>query len=251
MTNIFLVTIFRFLRECQFDFNMAHERLLKTISWRIEQGIADLTFDSCIEFFEKGALSHYQNTDKSNHPLVFVRLRFFPKDFRDPTKKLIYHIQRYACLMMEIGRKLMWDMTCDRQNKGEACVLVSQMTAVVNLLNAPIIGLVSPCLHKLEGVLILVTQDGEIIKTMGIILDERFPGMVDKVNILNASWYHLGAWTAVKLFLGDEAKNSVRFTNANELKSVIDPDFILEGMYLLNSLTKILISNNSVRNGRK
>lgn len=140
-----VVTIFRFLRECQFDFNKAHERLLKTISWRIEQGIADLTFESSIEFFEnpKGALAHFQKTDKSNRPLIFVRLRFFPREFRDPTKKLIYHIQRYACLMMEIGRKLTWDMTCDRQNKGEPCVLVSQMTAVVNLRNAPIIALVS------------------------------------------------------------------------------------------------------------
>ncbi|KAG2202108.1 hypothetical protein INT47_008080 [Mucor saturninus] len=205
------VTIFRFLRECQFDFNKAHERLLKTISWRIEQGIADLTMDSCVEFFEKGALAFYKNTDKCGRPLICVRLRFFPREFRDPTKKLVYHIQRYACFMMEIARKLMWDMTCERQKQGEACVLVSQMTAVVNLLKAPIIAL-----------------DGEIVKTMGIILDGRFPGMVDKVNILNASWYHMGAWTAIKLFLSDEAKNSVCFTNPNALKSKIDPDYILQ-----------------------
>lgn len=64
---------------------------------------------------------------------------------------------------------------------------------------------------------------------MGIILDERFPGMIDKVNILNASWYHLGAWAAVKLFLSQEAKDSVDFTNSNDLKSMIDIDSILEG----------------------
>lgn len=64
---------------------------------------------------------------------------------------------------------------------------------------------------------------------MGIILDQRFPGMVDKVNILNASWYHMGAWAAVKLFITDEAKNSVCFTNLDELKSKIDPDYILQG----------------------
>lgn len=71
-----------------------------------------------------------------------MRLRYFPREFRDPTKKLVYHIQRYACLMMEIARKLMWDMTCERQQRGESCILVSQMTAVVNLSKAPIIALV-------------------------------------------------------------------------------------------------------------
>lgn len=141
----YVVTIFRFLRDAQFDLNKAHERLLETISWRIENEIADLTIESCIEFFEnpEGAFAFYYNTDRSNRPLIFVRLRYFPHEFRDPTKKLIHHIKNYACFMMEIGRKLTWDMTCDRQKKGEACVLVSQMTALVNIQKAPMLPLVN------------------------------------------------------------------------------------------------------------
>ncbi|GAA5810265.1 hypothetical protein MFLAVUS_003685 [Mucor flavus] len=209
------VTIFRFLRECKFDLDQAHERLLKTISWRIENSIADLSFESCIEFFEnaQGAFAYFHKTDKSSRPLIFVRLRYFPTEFRDPTKKLVHHIERYTCLMMEMARKLTWSMTCDRENKDEACVLVSQITAVVNIQKAPMLPL-----------------DAEIIKTVAMILDERYPGMVSTVNVLNFGWMYQGIWAIVKFLLSEEAKNSIRFTTVNELKPLISPNSILQEM---------------------
>ncbi|MBM6387624.1 MAG: hypothetical protein JSY10_27195 [Paenibacillus sp.] len=232
-----VVTIFRFLRECKFDLDQAHERLLKTISWRIENSIADLSYESCIEFFEiaQGAFAYFHKTDKSNRPIIFVRLRYFPTEFRDPTKKLVYHIERYACLMMEMARKLTWSMTCDRENKDEACVLVSQITAVVNIQKAPMLPLVIyiyMILFFLMHILLIffVTQDAEIIKTVAMILDERYPGMVSTVNVLNFGWMYQGIWAIVKFLLSEEAKNSIKFTTINELKPLISPNSILQGM---------------------
>jgi hypothetical protein len=145
LTTFTLVTLFRFLRDCEFDFDKAHERLLETIIWRIDIGISDLTWESSIEFFEndQGAFSFYHKTDKANRPLIFVRLRLFPSEFRDPAQRLSDHIKRYACLLMELGRKLTWEMTCDRIKQNEPCALVSQMTVVVNIQKAPIIPIVS------------------------------------------------------------------------------------------------------------
>lgn len=143
--TITTVTLFRFLRETKFDFDKAHEQLLETIRWRMEIGIADLTWESSIEFFantDQGAFAFYHKTDKTDCPLIHVRLRLFPTDYRDKTQRLLDHIQRFACLMLEIGRKLTWEMTCERTKRNEPCVLVSQMTVVVNIQKAPMIPIV-------------------------------------------------------------------------------------------------------------
>jgi hypothetical protein len=63
-----------------------------------------------------------------------------------------------------------------------------------------------------------------------MILEERFPGMVATVNILNFGWMYQGIWTVVKYFLSEEAKNSIKFTTVNELRPIISPDSILEGV---------------------
>lgn len=132
-----LVTLFRFLRKSHFNFDKAHKELLKTIAWRIELGITDLTYKDSIEFFETNSFAFFHKTDKIGRPLLFVRLSYFPKTFHDSSKRLIEHIRPLACLIMEMSRKLTWDMTCDTSQ------LVSQMTVVVNIEKAPIIPIVS------------------------------------------------------------------------------------------------------------
>ncbi|KAL7314366.1 hypothetical protein PS15m_005948 [Mucor circinelloides] len=207
------VTIFRFLRECKFDFDQAHARLLDTILWRIEYKIDHLTFEDAIEFFDQNGFVFFHGTDNTaSHPLVFVQLRYFPKQFKEK-KSLTEHIRPFACLIMEMARKLTWEMTCDRINRGEPCALVSRMTVLVNVSKAP-----------------LIPIDAELIKTMGVILDERFPGFVNNINVLNFGWMYQGVWSLLKHLLSEEAKESIRFTTIRELQPIISEDRILKDM---------------------
>ncbi|KAL9549430.1 hypothetical protein MBANPS3_005212 [Mucor bainieri] len=207
------VTIFRFLRECKFDFDQAHARLLDTISWRIEYRIDHLTYEDAIEFFDQNGFVFFHGTDNTaSHPLVFVQLRYFPKQFKEK-KSLTEHIRPFACLIMEMARKLTWEMTCDRENKGEPCALVSRMTVLVNVSKAP-----------------LIPIDAELIKTMGVILDERFPGFVNNINVLNFGWMYQGVWSLLKHLLSEEAKESIHFTTIRELQPIISEDRILKDM---------------------
>ncbi|EPB92928.1 hypothetical protein HMPREF1544_00002 [Mucor circinelloides 1006PhL] len=207
------VTIFRFLRECKFDFEQAHARLLDTILWRIEYKVDHLTFEDAIEFFDQNGFVFFHGTDNTaSHPLVFVQLRYFPKQFKEK-KSLTEHIRPFACLIMEMARKLTWEMTCDRINRGEPCALVSRMTVLVNVSKAP-----------------LIPIDAELIKTMGVILDERFPGFVNNINVLNFGWMYQGVWSLLKHLLSEEAKESIRFTTIRELQPIISEDRILKDM---------------------
>lgn len=136
----YLVTIFRFLREVRFDFDKANARLLSTIQWRLDWHIADLTFEDCVPFFGENALTFFHGQDNANHPLLFVRLACFPTV--DKSKTLTEHIRPYACLIMEMARKFTWDMTCDRESRGEIHVLVSQFAVLVNVSKTPFIPVV-------------------------------------------------------------------------------------------------------------
>jgi hypothetical protein len=101
-----------------------------------------LTFEDCAPFFDQNALAFFHGLDNTeNHPLLFVRLASFPT--LEKHKTLTEQIGPYACLIMEMARKLTWDMTCDRVNRGESCVLVSQFLVVVNVSKAPFIPAVS------------------------------------------------------------------------------------------------------------
>ncbi|KAI8638046.1 hypothetical protein BD408DRAFT_374165 [Parasitella parasitica] len=207
------VTIFRFLRECKFDFDQAHARLLDTISWRIEYKIDQLTFEDAIEFFDQNGFVFFHGTDNTDsHPLVFVQLRYFPKQFKEK-KSLTQHIGPFACLIMEMARKLTWKMTCDKTNKGEPCALVSRMTVLVNVSKAP-----------------LIPIDSELIKTMGVILDERFPGFINNINVLNFGWMYQGVWSLLKHLLSEDAKESIHFTTVKDLRPIICEDRILKDM---------------------
>ncbi|KAK4509334.1 uncharacterized protein ATC70_007685 [Mucor velutinosus] len=208
-----VVTIFRFLRECKFDFDQAHARLLDTILWRVEYKIDHLTFKDAIEFFDQNGFVFFHGTDNTaSHPLIFVQLRYFPKQFKQK-KSLTEHIRPFACLIMEMARKLTWEMTCDKENKGEPNALVSRMTVLVNVAKAP-----------------LIPIDAELIKMMSVILDERFPGFVNNINVLNFGWVYQGVWSLLKYLLSEEAKESIHFTTIRELQPIVSEDRILKDM---------------------
>lgn len=220
------------MRECKFDFEQAHARLLDTILWRIEYKVDHLTFEDAIEFFDQNGFVFFHGTDNTaSHPLVFVQLRYFPKQFKEK-KSLTEHIRPFACLIMEMARKLTWEMTCDRINRGEPCALVSRMTVLVNVSKAPLIPIVSSrFLYTNECFLTdYLFKDAELIKTMGVILDERFPGFVNNINVLNFGWMYQGVWSLLKHLLSEEAKESIRFTTIRELQPIISEDRILKDM---------------------
>lgn len=73
-------------------------------------------------------------------------------------------------------------------------------------------------------------QDAELIKTMGVILDERFPGFVNNINVLNFGWMYQGVWSLLKHLLSEEAKESIHFTTVRELQPIISEDRILKDM---------------------
>ncbi len=185
-----------------------NQELLETINWRLQVNISDLTYTTSIDFYTDEPVAYFHNFDSFGRPILFVRLKHFPKAFQDPNKKLIQHIQDFACLIMEMGRKLTWDTTRDTNQ------LVSQFTVVVNLQKAP-----------------LIPVDAEIIKLMVIILEQQFPNMISHVNILNFSWIYQGLWSIVKYLLSQEAKESIKFTSVQDLMPYINADSIIQGNF--------------------
>ncbi|KAI8981879.1 hypothetical protein BDF20DRAFT_863739 [Mycotypha africana] len=219
------VTIFRFLKEADFDEEVALQKLDKVLAWRIEQHIARLTYQDCSAFFsEDGALTFFHKVDISGHfPLVFVKLANFPSSKRlyatntrsrnTRRRKLVNYVQPYACFVMEMARKLTWDMTKERMKRNEQYVLVAEIMALVDVSKAPMIPI-----------------DAELIRAMSVILDDRFPSMVDSIHVFNFSWVYQGLWSVLKHLLSEKAKRSIQFNTVKDVQSIISEDCILTEM---------------------
>jgi hypothetical protein len=65
---------------------------------------------------------------------------------------------------------------------------------------------------------------------MSEILDERFPGFINNINVLNFGWMYQGIWSLLKHLLSEDAKESIKFTSIKELQSIITEDRILKDM---------------------
>ncbi|KAI8362821.1 hypothetical protein BD560DRAFT_425826 [Blakeslea trispora] len=203
--------LFRFLKTSKFDIEKAVQRVLSTIQWRIQAGVADLTPKDCMDFYQQTAFAYFHGHDTFGRPLIFVRAKHFPTQFADNTQSITHSIKPYACLMMEIARQLTWKMTCDRERKGEP--VITQITVIADITQAPFIP-VTP----------------ELMRTMSDILEERFPDTVSSINVLNFSWVYQGIWSVMKHLLNQEAKDSIRFTTINELEPLVSADQIPEEM---------------------
>lgn len=203
------VTIFRFLKDSKFSKEETIQRLFDTIQWRLDHQVDILDYRDCIEFYEKGCLAFFNKQDKSGQPLLFVRLRYFPTEINSKPK-LSEHIRRYSSLMMEIARRLTWDITREKEEAEELYPLKSQITVIVDISKAPMIPI-----------------DKEIISTMEMILSSRFPGIVGSINVLNFSWLYQGLWSVVKYFLNEQQKESIQFASMNDIKEIVDINNIL------------------------
>ncbi|KAI9271780.1 hypothetical protein BDA99DRAFT_556993 [Phascolomyces articulosus] len=213
------VTVFRYLRDSDFDETKAHERLLDTIRWRQEQGVARMTVDSVAsEFFDGGGFAIFHKQDKLGRPVAMARMRYFPQ-FQDKSKSLTDFIRPYACLMMEIIRKEMLDITCRNRNKmmeergkeyNKSCVLVSQMAVIIDIGKAPFIPI-----------------DANLVKTIMELMDRRFPGFIGSIYVMNFGWMYQGIWQMVKYLLSDEARSRISFPSSQEVLEIVSKENLL------------------------
>jgi hypothetical protein len=61
------------------------------------------------------------------------------------------------------------------------------------------------------------------------IMDNRFPGFVGSVYILNYGWMYSGLWQMIKLLLSEDAKSRISFPTVDEVLNIIDSEALLAG----------------------
>ncbi|KAI9485013.1 hypothetical protein BDB00DRAFT_792412 [Zychaea mexicana] len=206
------VTVFRYLRESGFDETTAHERLLDTIRWRQEHGVARMTYESVASEFYDGGFAFFHKQDKLGRPVAVVRMRHFPQ-FHDKSKSLTDFIRPYACLVMEMVRKVMLDTTWNNRrnnNDSKSCALVSQMAVIIDIGKAPFIPI-----------------DAQLVKTMMELMDKRFPGFIGSIYVMNFGWMYQGIWQMVKYLLSDEARSRISFPTAQEVLEIVPRENLL------------------------
>lgn len=157
---IILVTIFRFLKDSDFDEEKTYQRLIDTILWRKEMNISQITWETVHPSFFKSTdhvYSFFYERDLLGRPIAIIRMRHFP-DFGN--EKLSDTIPPFACLVMEIARQ--WTLDLTRQNElkqqqkeheidldddniesNNPSILVAQITVIIDIAKAPMIPLVN------------------------------------------------------------------------------------------------------------
>ncbi|CEP07334.1 hypothetical protein [Parasitella parasitica] len=204
---IHTVTLFRFLKDSDFSQDTAVERLLDTIQWRRDQKIGRMTYQSIApEFFDEEGFAFFHKQDRLGRPVAVIQMRHFPK-FKDKTKPLSEFMQPFACLVMEIARQLTRDLT--RKNEMDPItdrpMLISQIAIIIDIQKAPFVPIDSSLMHHLKS-----------------ITNNRFPGFVGSVYVMNFGWMYQGIWQVVKLVLSEQAKARVNFISSSEITQVID-----------------------------
>lgn len=217
-----IVSIFRFLKDTEFNQDKTIERLLDTIQWRIENRVGRMTYRSIAPEFFESPFAFFYKEDLIGRPVAVIQMRFFPK-FKDKTKTLAYYMQPFACLVMEMARQITRDLT--RKNEIDQVtdkpVLVSQIAIVIDITKAP-----------------FVPIDSNLIQMLLNINNSRFPGFVGSVYVMNFGWMYQGIWQVVKLVLSEQAKARVSFTTAQEMKEIIGQDNLLRGKFLILNFFK-------------
>ncbi|KAI7853675.1 CRAL-TRIO domain-containing protein [Circinella umbellata] len=212
------VTIFRFLRDSGFDETKAHEKLLDTIRWRQELGVPRMTYESVAsEFFDSGGFAFFHKQDKLGRPVAVVQMRYFPQ-FQDKSKGLTDFIRPYACLVMEIVRKIMLDITCENRNnqmndQKKSFSLVSQIAVIIDIGKAPFIPI-----------------DANLVRTIMDLMDNRFPGFIGSIYVMNFGWMYQGIWQMVKYILSDEARSRISFPKSQEVLEIISKENLLSDL---------------------
>ncbi|KAG2177751.1 hypothetical protein INT43_002998, partial [Umbelopsis isabellina] len=202
-----IVTLFRFLKHCEFIVPTALALMLATIQWRLKENVDSIRFDSLPKELLESGLVFFRNYDKLNRPIAFVRLRQFPKFSQG---SLLDNIKPLLIYVLETARKLTRDLTKQREQENTPQPLSSQIAVIIDIKSAPFLPL-----------------DAELPGALMDIMDNRYPGFVGSVYVLNYGWMYSGIWQMVKLLLSEDAKSRISFPSAAEVQKVIDPTDLL------------------------
>ncbi|KAI9033759.1 CRAL-TRIO domain-containing protein [Phycomyces nitens] len=205
------VTLFRFLYDSDFVEDLARERVLDTIQWRIQTGIDNLTWNSLAnEFYNGNGFAFFHKHDQVGRPVAVIRMRYFPQ-FTDKSKNLSAYMHPFACFVMEMARKITWQSTQEREAGHHETPLVSQIVVIIDIAKAPFIAV-----------------DSQLITTLKDITNTRFPGFIGSVYVMNFGWMYQGVWQMVKLLLTEQAKSKVNFPSSKQVQEVISKDHLLK-----------------------
>ncbi|KAI9023829.1 hypothetical protein CLU79DRAFT_748400 [Phycomyces nitens] len=198
------VTLFQFLRASRFDPHIAHEQLLDTVRWRINMSIGKLSYHHFMAYFDTPCIV-FDKLDKMGRPVIVLYPRNFPF-LTGPTDASKPSIGSLTCLLMEVTRQYMHDLSQLDQEGSHLSRLISQCIILVDMSEAP-----------------FLPVNAELIMSIREILDKRFPGSIQSVHVLNFAWAYQGLWQMVKFLLSDNLKHIIRF-NSEELQRIIAED---------------------------
>lgn len=61
------------------------------------------------------------------------------------------------------------------------------------------------------------------------IMDNRFPGSMGSIYVMNFGWMYQGLWQMVKFIISEEARSRISFPSAKEMTDFIAPENLLKG----------------------
>ena len=73
------------------------------------------------------------------------------------------------------------------------------------------------------------TQDAQLVRSIMDIMDNRFPGSMGSIYVMNFGWMYQGLWQMVKFIISEEARSRISFPSAKEMTEYIDPENLLKG----------------------
>ncbi|KAG1140729.1 hypothetical protein G6F37_008078 [Rhizopus arrhizus] len=195
-------TLFRYLRKNNYDLPATLSHLLDIIQWRIRHDIHQIGLQKELL---KDPLVYFHKRDKYNRPILIIHLSYLPKpqDLEGCLMPLIIFV-------LETARRLVWNISKERIEQNMDDPMIFEIVLLVDFKNAN-----------------SIPTDIGLFKSL-ISLLRKYPGMVGTVHLINFSWVYQGLWQMCKIILSNEAKQKVNFPALKELKSIIEPNDLLE-----------------------
>ncbi|KAL0089102.1 hypothetical protein F4703DRAFT_1839393 [Phycomyces blakesleeanus] len=144
----------------------------------------------------------FDKVDRMGRPVIVLYPRNFP--LSGTTTAAQSSIGSLTCLLMEVTRQYMHDLSQLHQESKHITNLISQCIILVDMSEAP-----------------FIPVNAELINYIRDILDKRFPGSIKAVHVLNFALAYQGLWQMVKFLLSDDLKHIIRFNSENELQKIM------------------------------
>lgn len=138
------VTLFRFLLRNSYSLPTTLSLILGIIRWRLKRSVDDLSYtDLPAQLFENPFV-FFHKQDKIQRPVLVINVQYLPT-FN--SSEFTEQLRPFMILIMEMARKLTWDITKIREERGEELPLVQDLLIIVNLANAGRVPMVYDILH--------------------------------------------------------------------------------------------------------